>query len=198
MTVAKQVKTDQPAMRNGPTILATPRTNGGQRKSNDKDVMSTPRKIPASKSDAQLTLPAGLTFGHMRRNSSDRSFIDTAKKFSKDVQNNNYNIKSNLNNNNNHKTPSKARSQVNTVNGLRKYSSTLGLDTKADVRSDGSVPENADGYDSDSDNDKSHRVIQWIIGVNEVAEPPEEPLIEHVDEPPQRDTAIRIVYSGDS
>ena len=182
-------------MKNGVTTIATPRvaSHMGRHKSSVKDVMSTPRKIHASRSDANLKQTVGHTTYNlqMRRNSSDNSFTDSTKKYSKNVKNNN------INNNNNNKIVPKNRTQVQNVNGLRKYSSTLGLDTKVDVNSDVSNPETYEHYESDDDNDKSQRVLQWIIGVSD-AEPPEEPLIEHVDEPPQRDTAIRIVYDGDS
>ena len=191
----KPEKPEQDAMKNGVTTIATPRvaSHMGRHKSSVKDVMSTPRKIHASRSDANLKQTVGHTTYNlqMRRNSSDNSFTDSTKKYSKNVKNNN------INNNNNNKVVPKNRTQVQNVNGLRKYSSTLGLDTKVDVNSDVSNPETYEHYESDDDNDKSQRVLQWIIGVSD-AEPPEEPLIEHVDEPPQRDTAIRIVYDGDS
>ena len=79
---------------------------------------------------------------------------------------------------------------------MRKYSSTLGLNSN-DKQSDESDVKK-DTFDSDSDTEKDSRVIEWIIGVNSVAEPPEEQVIEYADEPPQRDTAIRIVYDGDT
>lgn len=84
----------------------------------------------------------------------------------------------------------------NNLNGMRKYSSTLGLNSN-DKQSDESDVKK-DTFDSDSDTEKDSRVIEWIIGVNSVAEPPEEQVIEYADEPPQRDTAIRIVYDGDT
>lgn len=106
----------------------------------------------------------------MRRNESDRSLTD--------LKNNNVKLK--------HKP------------GMRRYASTNGLYVKDDKPNEEDGPDKEVCGDSDTDSDKDQRVLNWIIGVTEVAEPPEEPTIEHVDEPPQRDTAIRIVYDGDS
>lgn len=139
-----------------------------------KDSVSTPRQLPHSRSDALLTsrVRNGEINTSMRRNQSDRSLTD----------------KNNAKNNQNSKiTTQKLK------NGLR-YGSTNGLNIKEDKK----IENEEDCNDSDSDSENNQRVINWLIGVGDVAEPPEEPLIEHVDEPPQRDTAIRIVYDGDS
>lgn len=57
--------------------------------------------------------------------------------------------------------------------------------------------EQATFFNSDLESDQDQRVKEWINGVVD-AEPPEEPEIVQEDEPPQRDTAIRIIYDGDS
>ena len=87
------------------------------------------------------------------------------------------------------------RGSSSNLNGMRRYSSTLGLNSNDKHSDECNVKKD---MDSDSDSEKDSRVIEWIIGVNEVAEPPEEQVIEYADEPPQRDTAIRIVYEGDT
>ncbi|XP_055997530.1 uncharacterized protein LOC130047137 [Ostrea edulis] len=80
-----------------------------------------------------------------------------------------------------------------TVNGMRRYSSTIQL-----------IPQKHVNYedfedDSGSDSDKDHMIINWLIGVDNVqAEEIPEPEIEYPDEPPQTDTALHIVYGGDS
>ncbi|KAH3897066.1 dual specificity protein kinase shkD-like [Dreissena polymorpha] len=189
-------KIENSTMRSKAIPEATPRVASTPRKTSVKEMITSQRKIHPSTSDAALPSRVGSTNGYvstMPRNSSDKSLSD--KRNSKNVPNNNNNNISSVHNN--HKTG--RRSQMNTtINGLRKYSSTLGLDTKADKRSEEETADDEELLDSDSDTEKSQRVIQWIIGVNREAEPPEEPLIDHVDEPPQRDTAIRIVYDGDS
>lgn len=74
---------------------------------------------------------------------------------------------------------------------MRRYSSTIQL-----------IPQKTydeDEDDSGSDSDKDHMIINWLIGVdNEDPEEVPEPEIEYPDEPPQTDTALHIVYDGDS
>lgn len=145
---------------------------------------STPRSsLTHSKSEAQLTArtrypsePSGLTQPSqpMRRNFSDRSLTD----------------KKNARNNINNKI-----TLQKTKNGLKKNKSSNGFITnlKDDRGSEDDILDRVQNGDSDSDGDSHHRVMQWIVGTAD-AEPPEEPEIVHIDEPPQRDTAIRIVY----
>ena len=54
--------------------------------------------------------------------------------------------------------------------------------------------ENGDAFDSESDNEKDSRIMEWIIGVEQLAEPPPEPPAVIDEDPPQTDTAIHIVY----
>lgn len=116
----------------------------------------------------------------MRRNNSDKSLTDS---------------RNNNKNNQNNKVTNKRNGNIN---GIRRYASTNGLNIRDERRSEDESADKDGFYDSDTDSEKDQRVLQWVIGVTEIAEPPEEPLIEHTDEPPQRDTAIRIVYDGDS
>lgn len=175
---AGNLKQDSPIMRNGGnTVLAQRNVSVGglcrqKTKHSLKDSISTQRTLTQSRSDAHLTLPTrnNNEVNSMRRNESDRSLTD--------LKNNNVKHK--------HKPC------------MRRYASTNGLYVKDDKRNDDDGLDKEGYADSDTDSDKDQRVLNWIIGVNDVAEPPEEPKIEHVDEPPQRDTAIRIVYDGDS
>lgn len=171
-------------MRNGSSTAVTQRctsVGGGlarqKSKYSLKETVSTPRTIHKSRSDVQIA-PRRRSIEDivdLPRNGSDKSLTDS-KKNAKNSQNN------------------KITSQKYRVNGMRHYPSSNVLNIKDERRN-----EDDETYvDSDTDSEKDQRVIDWIIGVNEVAEPPEEPLIEHTDEPPQRDTAIRIVYDGDS
>lgn len=80
-----------------------------------------------------------------------------------------------------------------TVNGMRRYSSTIQLIPQKNSNFDD------DDDDSGSDSDKDHMIINWLIGVdNEEPEEIPDPEIEYPDEPPQTDTALHIVYNGDS
>ena len=81
-----------------------------------------------------------------------------------------------------------------TVNGMRRYSSTVQLNQQK-------LPVDDECYDDDSssDSDKDQMIITWLIGVDtEDPEEPPEPFIEYPDEPPQTDTAVHIVYDGDT
>lgn len=51
--------------------------------------------------------------------------------------------------------------------------------------------------ESYSDDEKEERIIQWLLGVQVLAEPP--PIMPDLDhpEPQQTDTAIHVVYDGD-
>lgn len=48
-----------------------------------------------------------------------------------------------------------------------------------------------------SEADQKRRIYEWVEEVNKKAERPPSPIIVHEDEPPQKDTAIHIVYQGD-
>lgn len=107
--------------------------------------------------------------------------------------------KSRTNNNMNNKVLSadktdnliKNKYNSGTVNGMRRYSSTIQLIPQKNY--------DEDDDDSGSDSDKDHMIINWLIGVdNEDPEEVPEPEIEYPDEPPQTDTALHIVYGGDS
>ena len=47
--------------------------------------------------------------------------------------------------------------------------------------------------DSEEEEERSLRIREWLLGL-EFVEPPEEPVIEYEDDPPQTDTALHIVY----
>ena len=155
--------------------------------------LTTPRKIIHSNSETELN-PQKLealrkrSIGGMKRTNSENRLTDVSKRNVKNSQTGAPSVKKD--------TPVKSKGSTSNLNGLRKYSSTLGLNSN-DKQSDESE-QKKDTLDSDSDTEKDSRVIEWIIGVNEVAEPPEEQVIDYIDEPPQRDTAIRIVYDGDT
>ncbi|KAL4217749.1 hypothetical protein ACF0H5_022489 [Mactra antiquata] len=175
-------------MRNGASTAVAQRCpssviSRAKTKMSFKDMSSTPRtSISHSKSEAQINgrMRSSNSEVNMRRNNSDRSLADS-KILNKNNQNNNSTNKRNAN-----------------INGIRRYASTNALNNRDERRSDDDVVDKDPLYDSDTDSEKDQRVLEWVIGVAEIAEPPEEPLIEHTDEPPQRDTAIRIVYDGDS
>ncbi|XP_045180452.2 uncharacterized protein LOC123539765 [Mercenaria mercenaria] len=177
------VKDESTVMRNGASTAVPHRctsvTGLDRQKSKYslKETVSTPRTLPKSRSEAQLTGRRRSIDGNINlpRNGSDKSLTDS-KKNAKNSQNN------------------KVTSQKYRINGMRHYASSNALNIKDEKQNEGDETY----VDSDTDSEKDQRVIDWIIGVNDVAEPPEEPLIEHADEPPQRDTAIRIVYEGDS
>lgn len=175
-------------MRSGPTLGTSPHCAPvfeNKKKTKVKDMASSMRKPSSSDPDPQQTLPVskvGSTNGYIRKNQSDRSLVELSKKGVK-------------------RGPKSVKStQVAPVNGMKKSFSDVNL--VCNNRDEGRSVESSHGrdihYDSDSDGDKDQRVMNWLIGTQEVAEPPEEPNIEHTDEPPQRDTAIRIVYDGDS
>lgn len=175
------LREESTTMRNGASTGMSqrcPSVNGlGRQKSKYslKENASTSRPLPHSRSDAQLTARTPRNneiIANMRRNHSDKSLTDSK-----------HNAKNHL------------YSKIPThklKNGIR-YGSTTALNMKDEKGND-----DGDDNDSDTDSEKDQRVMKWILGVTDYADPPEEPLIEHVDEPPQRDTAIRIVYNGDS
>jgi hypothetical protein len=179
------IKEDGVAMRNsGSSTAVTQRctsVGGGlarqKSKYSLKETVSTPRTIPKSRSEAQIAPRRRSIDGivDLPRNGSDKSLTDSRKN-AKNSQNN------------------KTTSQKFRLNGMRHYASSNVLNIRDERRNE----DDETFVDSDSDGEKDQRVIEWIIGVSDVAEPPEEQLIEHTDEPPQRDTAIRIVYEGDS
>jgi len=199
------VKLVPPIMRNGISGMASSRdsVNGnGHRRSRSKASLinnnnninnnnfTTPRKIKHVQSESHLyardtELSSNKrTEPSLRRNISEKNFAETTR-----------NLKNGQSAINGHR---KVTANGN-LNGMRRFSSTLGLSSEGERKSEeGMVNGKDNDYDSDTDSDKDQRVMDWIIGVNSVAEPPEEPDIEYVDEPPQRDTAIRIVYDGDS
>lgn len=163
--------------------------------------LTTPRKMVHSHSESQLNpqrlekfrkqnvaAGAGGGGGGIKRINSDNRLADVTKRNVKNSQAGASSVKRDPHAN--------GKGSLSNLNGLRKYSSTLGLNSN-DKQSDES-DQKKEIYDSDSDSEKDNRVIEWIIGVNDVAEPPDEQLIEYVDEPPQRDTAIRIIYDGDT
>ncbi|CAD5114265.1 DgyrCDS3406 [Dimorphilus gyrociliatus] len=47
------------------------------------------------------------------------------------------------------------------------------------------------------ESDQKRRIYEWLEEVNKKGERPPTPVIVHEDEPPQKDTAIHIVYQGD-
>ena len=154
--------------------------------------LPTPRKIIHCNSETELN-PQKLealrkrSIG-MKRTISDNRLADVNKRNVKNSQTDPSSVKKDVS--------VKGKGSTNNINGMRRYSSTLGLNSN-DKQSDESE-QKKDTYNSDSDTEKDSRVIEWIIGVTEVAEPPEEQVIDYLDEPPQRDTAIRIVYDGDT
>lgn len=154
----------------------------GKKKSKVKDMATPVRKPHQSTGETPIMPKLGSTNGYIKRVNSDKSFTESKKSM-------------------HHKTRSVKNAQTSNTNGMRKSFSAVDLvysNGKDDGRSDESTHERDYNYDSEGEGDKDQRVMNWIIGTNNVAEPPEEPLIEHSDEPPQRDTAIRIVYEGDS
>ena len=60
----------------------------------------------------------------------------------------------------------------------------------------GTCSGSVDAEPVDSDKDKHNRIMEWLIGVEYCAEPPETPEIDDT-EPVQTDTAIHIVYGQD-
>lgn len=48
-----------------------------------------------------------------------------------------------------------------------------------------------------SEADQNRRIYEWVEDVNKKAERPPSPIIVHEDDPPQKDTAIHIIYQGD-
>ena len=79
------------------------------------------------------------------------------------------------------------------VNGMRRYSSTVQLNSIVKNKSE---TDDYDDDDTDSESGKDQMIIEWLIGVeNEQVEVPPEPCIDHNDTPIQTDTAIHIVYS---
>ncbi|KAK3088332.1 hypothetical protein FSP39_017763 [Pinctada imbricata] len=81
-----------------------------------------------------------------------------------------------------------------TVNGMRRYASTVQLTPQKST-----VDDDLLDYDSSSDSDKDQMIITWLIGVDteDPEEPPEQEIF-YPDEPPQTDTAVHIIYNGDS
>lgn len=57
-----------------------------------------------------------------------------------------------------------------------------------------------DDYDEDDERTdvvKRERIVRWLIGANECAEPPPFPTVIEEERPPQTDNAIHIVYTGE-
>ncbi|VDI20247.1 Hypothetical predicted protein [Mytilus galloprovincialis] len=80
------------------------------------------------------------------------------------------------------------------VNGMRRYSSTVQLNSI--VRNKQENQDDEDDDDTDSESGKDQMIIEWLIGVEkEEVEIPPDPLIEYAETPVQTDTAIHIVYS---
>ena len=170
-------------MRNGPVKGSSPGCvpqYENKKKAKVKDIYA--RKQTLSTGETPLMPKVGSTNGYIKRVNSDKNIIENSSK-----------------KNSKHAPKSVKNSQTSHLNGMRKSQSALELAyNREDGRSDESAQDKDIAYDSDSEGDKDQRVLSWIIGVHNVAEPPEEPLIEHTDEPPQRDTAIRIVYGEKS
>lgn len=154
--------------------------------------LTTPRRIVHSHSETQLN-PQKMDTGKrhivgIKRINSDNKIAELNKRNVRTSQSGVPNVKRDGFPN--------GKGSTSNLNGMRKYSSTLVLNSNDKQSDESDIKKEV--YDSDSDVEKDSRVIDWIIGVNEVAEPPEEQVIDYVDEPPQRDTAIRIVYEGDT
>lgn len=171
-------------MRNGPNKQSSPSCVSqyeNKKKAKVKDMATPARKPSQSTGETPLMPKVGSTNGYIKRVASDKNFNENSKKSSK------------------HNTKSVKNSQTSNLNGMRKSFSAVELAfNRDDVRSEESAQDRDNVYDSETEGETKDRVLSWIIGVHNVAEPPEEPLIEHTDEPPQRDTAIRIVYEGDT
>lgn len=79
------------------------------------------------------------------------------------------------------------------VNGMRRYSSTVQLNSVVKNKSE---TDDYEDDDTDSESGKDQMIIEWLIGVqNEAVEVPPDPDIEYTEAPVQTDTAIHIVYS---
>ncbi|KAK3594815.1 hypothetical protein CHS0354_002858 [Potamilus streckersoni] len=179
---------------------------------NKKGMVATPRSVnykrTFSKTGSVQSGNNNIHPQHLGHHSNSEPHITTVKQMPRPVQQNgvktaisrnkSIETKKNLKNAQNKKTISvEKKDPSGTVNGMRRYASTLGLNIKTPSPNENQDLNNEGESDSE-DSDKGNRIIEWIIGTTEVAEPPEEAVIEYLDEPPQRDTAIRIVYEGDT
>ena len=166
------------------------RTNSKLSLVNQSQKMSTPRGATLKHANSEGHLNRGVLESGQTQKQTDPK--RTVRRISSDK-----NLTDHKTTNGYIRNPPAPKNTLRSVNGVKKVMTSSKVSSKADEKKSDSGSLERLEDDSDSDCERDRRVKDWILGVTD-AEPPEEPEIDYVDEPPQRDTAIRIVYEGDS